>query len=111
MLEMSYCAEQGIPHSQFLSWEPEDKAKIVAFLLEKSMRCTLCGTAPWEWEQNKFAYAPVEDLCQGCYQKSVFQDTQSKSLPGTNVRLVPTTPYFKAKMQVTAKKRSKKLRE
>lgn len=104
---MSYCSEQGIPHSEFLEWDPEDRAKVLAFLMERSERCTQCGTAPWEWEENKFAYTAIEELCHGCYQKSVFQDTQSKSLPGTNVRLVPTTPQLKAQMLVTAKRRER----
>ncbi len=108
---MAYCYEHAIPHSQFLSWEPEDRAKVLAFALEKGSRCQMCGTADWEWQENRFAYTPVEDFCQGCYQKSVFQDTQSKPLPGTNVKLVPTTPYFKAKTKVTAKKRSRQAKE
>lgn len=107
---MSFCCEKGIPHSVFLQWKPEDRAKVLAYLLEKAARCTMCGTAPWEWEENKFAYTPVEELCQGCYRKSVYQDTEGRSLPGTNVKLVPTTPYFKARESVTAKKRSHKLK-
>lgn len=106
---MSFCYEKGIEHSKFLEWDPEDRAKVLAFALEQSARCTQCGTAPWEWEENKFAYTAVEELCKGCYQKSVYQDTQSKSLPGTNVKLVPTTPYFKARMKIMARKRSKKM--
>lgn len=102
---MSYCYEKAIPHSVFLNWDPEDRAKVLAYQMEQSLRCSMCGTAGWEWEDNKFAYTPVEELCQGCYQKSRFQDTQAKPLPGTNVKLVPTTPQLKAKMTVIAKKR------
>jgi hypothetical protein len=108
---MAFCYERGIPHSTFLQWDPEDKAKVIAFILEKAARCSSCGTAPWEWENNKFAYTAVDELCQGCYQKTVYQDTMGKPLPGTNVKLVPTTPYFKAKMMVSAMKRRKKLKE
>jgi len=104
---MSYCFERGIPHSEFLDWDAEDRSKVLAFALEQSERCDQCGTAPWEWEQDKFAYTAVEVLCKGCYQKSVFSDTESKSLPGTNVRLVPTTPQLKAQMRVTANRRAK----
>lgn len=109
---MSYCYEHGIPHSVFLTWAPEDRSKILAYIMEKAERCQMCGTAPWEWEENRFAYTAVEELCNGCYQKSVYQDTQSsKSLPGTNVKLVPTTPELSARMLVTARKRSKMKRE
>ena len=45
-LEMSYCFEHGIPHSKFLKWDAEDRAKTLAFALESSMRCSMCGTAP-----------------------------------------------------------------
>jgi len=107
-MEMAFCNEKGIPHSVYLEWAPEDRAKAMAFQMESALRCSMCGTAPWEWEDNRFAYAAVEEFCQGCYQKSVFGDTESnKSLPGTNVKLVPTTPMMKAKMQVQAKKRAR----
>lgn len=102
---MSYCHEKGIPHSKFLDWDPEDRAKALAFSLEQSSRCSMCGTAPWEWEENKFAYTAVDEFCKGCYQKAVFSDQESRSLPGTNVKLVPVTPLVKAQMAVKAKKR------
>lgn len=109
---MSYCHEQGIPHSEFLQWEPEDRAKVMAFILEKSLRCNMCGTAEWEWEADKFAYTPVEEFCKGCYQKSVFTDTETdKSLPGTNVRLVPTTREFKARQLISSRKRLHMMRK
>lgn len=110
-MELSYCYEKGIPHSEFLSWKPEDRAKTLAFGIESTQRCSSCGTAPWEWEQNRFAYTPVEEFCQGCYQKSVYTDTETRSMPGSSVKLVPTTPMMKAKMQVQAKKRAKRLKE
>jgi hypothetical protein len=108
---MSYCHEKAIPHSEFLEWDPEDRAKVLAFGMEQSLRCTMCGTAPWEWEENRFAYTAVDELCQGCYQKSVYSETQGTSLPGTNVKLVATTPQLRAQMLVAAKKRQRLLRE
>jgi hypothetical protein len=110
-MEMQFCNENGIPHSEFLTWNPEDRAKAMAFVMETALRCNLCGTAPWEWEDNKFAYQATEEFCKGCYQKAVFTDTQSKSLPGTNVKLVPTTPMMKARMAVQAKKRARLRKE
>lgn len=110
---MSYCADKGIPHSKFLSWEPEDRAKVLALLMEQNERCTMCGTAEWEWEENRFAYTPIDTFCRGCYLKSVYGETESeqKALPGTNVKLVPTTLDLKAKLQVTAKKRAQRIAE
>jgi superfamily II RNA helicase len=102
---MSYCHEHAIPHSEFLEWDPEDRAKTLAFAMESAVRCQMCGTAPWEWEENKFAFTAVDEFCQGCYQKSMYSDTQGSSLPGTNVRLIPTTPQLTAQMAMKAKKR------
>lgn len=104
---MSYCHEKAIPHSEFLEWEPEDRAKVLAFSLESSMRCSMCGTASWEWEESKFAYTAMDEFCQGCYQKSVYTDQQGSSLPGTNVKLVPTTPQLTAQMALKARKYSR----
>ena len=108
---MAFCNDKGIPHSEFLLWRQEDRAKALAFIMESSLRCSMCGTAPWEWEDNPYAYAAVEEFCKGCYQKSIFSDTETKSLPGTNVRLAPTTPMMKAKMKLQALKRAKLRRE
>lgn len=102
---MAYCHDKAIPHSRFLKWDPEDRAKVIAFILESSLRCTQCGTAQWEWEENKFAFTAVDEFCPGCYQKSIFSDTQGSSLPGTNVKLVPTTPRLTAQMALKARKR------
>jgi hypothetical protein len=52
-MEMSYCYENGIPHSEFLDWTPEDRAKTLAFMMEKALRCDLCGTAEWEWDADR----------------------------------------------------------
>jgi len=104
---MSYCYEKGIPHSKFLKWDAEDRAKTMAFAMESSLRCSMCGTAPWEWEENKFAFTAVEEFCQGCYQKAMFTDTQGSSLPGTNAKLVPTTPQLTAQLRLKAKRRSR----
>lgn len=108
---MSYCYDHAIPHSKFLQWEPEDKAKVMAYAMEKASRCMQCGTAPWEWEENKFAYTAVEELCMGCYQKSVYSEAESRSLPGTNVKLIPMTPELKAQMLVKARKRERMMRK
>lgn len=108
---MGYCYEKAIPHSVFLNWSAEDRSKVLAYAMEQSQRCTGCGTAPWEWEENKFAYTAVDEFCPGCYQKSLFQDGESRSLPGTSVKLIPTTPALKAKLQVAEKKRARKMRD
>lgn len=106
-MELSLCAEFHIPHSTFLSWSAEDRAKALAFQIEKGERCTLCGTAPWEWEDNKFAYEAGEHFCRGCYIKNVASEGQGR-LPGTTVELVRSTPQQKAKAQLREQARARK---
>ena len=86
---MSYCYENGIPHSEFLEWEPEDRAKSIAFMLEKSTRCDMCGTAEWEWDADRRAYEPVEKFCMGCYLRHMAEEG-SGSMPGTTVVMEPS---------------------
>jgi hypothetical protein len=107
---MTWCSEHGLPHSEFLSWDVDDRAKLVAFLLEKNERCDMCGTAEWEWKENPYAYEPVDHFCQGCYRKSVFTDQEGQGLPGTNVKLIPMTKQRQAENFVRAKRRQEMLR-
>lgn len=88
-MEMSYCYEQGIPHSVFLGWSPEDRSKTMAFMIEKSTRCDMCGTAEWEWDADRRAYEPVEKFCMGCYLKHMAHEG-SGSMPGTTIAMEPT---------------------
>lgn len=72
--ELQFCNEHGIPHSFFLGtevlqWEPEDRLKAMAFLQEKALRCQLCGTAEWEWAENRHAYEALPTQCEGCRRK------------------------------------------
>ena len=50
-----------------MEWDPEDRSKALAFLFEKGERCQMCGTAEWEWDENRHAYEPVLRTCWGCY--------------------------------------------
>lgn len=88
-LELQYCVEHGIPHSTFLKWESTDRAKAIAYQMEKSERCQMCGTAGWEWQENRFAYEPVEEFCKGCYLKHVANEDAGQ-IPGTSISLMPT---------------------
>jgi len=96
---MSYCYERGISHSDFLSWAPQDRAKTLAFALEQAARCQLCGTAEWEWTENRFAYEAEEQYCRGCYLKAVASEG-SNNLPGTTVELIPVTELTRAQKKV-----------
>ena len=104
-LELQFCNEHGIPHSEFLHWDPVDRAKALAYAVEKSLRCTMCGTAKWEWEDNRFAYEPVENRCQGCYVKDVVAEDSGRN-PGVTIELLPTTGREAAVRQVRAARRN-----
>ncbi len=105
---MSWCKQAGISHSDFKSWDAEDQAKALAFLIEENSKCGMCGTAEWEWEPeqggSRRAYEPVEQFCMGCYLKDVASDSNNK-LPGTTISLMPTNSDAYAKM-ITARKKA-----
>ena len=108
-LEIGYCVEKGIPHEEFLDWEPESRAKVLAYLLEQAESCQLCGTAGWEWEENRFAYDVQEVFCPGCYRKEVSANVDNK-LPGTRVELVPATKELRDRQYLLHQRRAEMLR-
>lgn len=85
---MALCSKYRIRHSEFLEWDEVDRGKALAFAIEEGLRCQMCGTADWEWDENKHAYEPIAKLCHGCYLKDTASD-DSKNLPGTSVVLEP----------------------
>lgn len=68
-------------------WTADDREKNLAFMLDKSERCTMCGTAPWEWEEDRFAYEAMIETCQGCQMKDSMQEDAAGG--GQSVVLVP----------------------
>lgn len=108
---MAYCYERGLPHSEFLTWPAEDRAKILAHRIEQSLRCDMCGTADWEWDPkqggSRHAYDHQEKFCQGCYIKSAAAEDK-KTLPGTSIVLVKLSSRQKAQQWVAQKRRAKR---
>lgn len=104
-LEVSYCVEKGIPHDKFLEWDPSSRAKALAYLMEQSETCQLCGTAPWEWNENKFAYDAEETFCKGCYVKEVSAEGE-KRMPGTRIELVPVTKELRDRQMIRHRRRA-----
>jgi len=110
-IELAFCNEHGIPHSEFLSWDPDDRSKAIGYLAYEGEKCALCGTADWEWEENRFAYEPVLHQCMGCYYKSVYNDSVGKPPPGSTVELQKVTPQMKAQREVRELKEIQRRRE
>lgn len=69
-MEVAWCSDHGLPHSALLAWDPEDRAKLAAHLMNEASRCALCGTSDWEWEADRYAYEPTEHFCPGCKMKA-----------------------------------------
>ena len=82
----------------------------MAFSIEDSLNCGLCGTSEWEWEEDKKAYAPVEQFCMGCYIKTVYSDSIDSS-PGVTVQLGPTKTIEHAKRLMDEKRKAAKDRD
>lgn len=86
-MELRWCAERGIPHSQFLAWPLDDRVKVMAWLMEEAERCQMCGTAAWEWEEDPRGFAPSVHVCRGCALREQSKEMAS-NVPGGTVVLV-----------------------
>lgn len=72
----------------------------------------MCGTAPWEWEQDRFAYEPLEKYCHGCYLKEMAEDPDpTRNKAGITMELMPTRTIEAAKRYVKAQRRYEGLEE
>jgi hypothetical protein len=85
---MKWCAEVGMAHSELLAWDPADRSKLMALLIEDAARCQLCGTADWEWDEDPYVYEAMPKTCRGCATKEFSQELAGDS-PGTRITLVP----------------------
>ena len=105
-LELKFCNAHGLPHSEFLNWSDADRSKAIAFEIESGLRCQTCGTAPWEWEEDRFAYEVVDEYCPGCYQLDYMQDSSAKA-PGHKMNLHSTRSVESAKRALAAEQRAR----
>lgn len=65
-MEMRYCNDHNLPHSQFLSWAPEDQAKALAHFYYEAQRCN-CGLRPDDWpEHDHPTFTAEARYCPGC---------------------------------------------
>ena len=61
--------------------------KLLATLTEEAQRCGMCGTADWEWSEDKFAYMPTVHVCEGCKLREAARD-DAKDIDGGTIILV-----------------------
>lgn len=100
--------DHSLPHSEFLDWSDDDRAKVIAHLIEEGDRCQMCGTKASEWDADRFAYVPETHMCLGCYIQDAAQegirDPSGKSMAGTTVKLVLNTPEKQAEQAEKARR-------
>jgi hypothetical protein len=65
----------------------DDRIKLITWLMEDATRCSLCGTADWEWEENQYAYIASVNVCQGCAMKDNARE-MGKDIAGSTIVLL-----------------------
>ena len=77
---------------------------MVAVSLERAERCTMCGTASYEWEEDPFAYEAVRVSCPGCMRRETLQEDSGESaLKGVSVRLHSAAMAERARVELERK--------
>jgi hypothetical protein len=110
-LEVGYCYDVGVPHSEYLErWSPEDRAKVAAVALEKSSACPSCGTQPYEWDEDPDAYVAINITCPGCMRREIMQEDDTPKVKGTSVRLLPKVTAERLAAEVERKRAEGTLR-
>lgn len=56
--------------------------------MEEGSRCSVCGTAEWEWKEDPFAYHPVIHTCIGCQKRALLSEDDTPKPKGSTIRLV-----------------------
>lgn len=49
----------------------------------------MCGTAEWEWLENRFAYEPARQVCFGCEKKDLMREDDDGRQAGVSIVLLP----------------------
>lgn len=64
---------------------------MLAFTLERSTACQLCGTSEWQWEEDPGAYEAALHVCPGCQRKDWLREDQgdAKAPAGSSIVLLP----------------------
>lgn len=83
----------GIPHSVFLSWNPDDQDKHLAYVRAKNEICPECGTREEDWrdpttmiEHNPPRWEPLVVRCVGCTELE--RERKSLKIDSSAVRVV-----------------------
>ena len=79
-IELKYACAHGIPWSRYLRmFDRVDRARVIANELEEGSRCSMCGTAQWEWDEDPGAYEAVPHMEQRLPSSSSLAITRALS--------------------------------
>ncbi len=94
---MNYCAPIGLRHSEFLSWDRDDRDAAIVWALRRSQSCPGCGVHPDEWDPaeggHRAAFVAEVVACPGCAAVETRQNRMGRDrdkgrlLPGSSVVL------------------------
>jgi hypothetical protein len=72
-------------------WLEADRAKVIAYVLERALQCPMCGTSEWEHAEDPNGYEAVFVTCPGCAKKDRLREEseEASTQPGTHVQLIP----------------------
>lgn len=99
----------------YLEWDADDRSKVMAYFLEKSLECSSCGTAGWQWDPEQgghpLAFEAVATTCPGCARRDIAREMKGKgpNAPGEHMSLVPRAAA--EKMAQTPRRRPRSPRE
>lgn len=90
---MDYCGPLGLPRSEFLRWDRDDRDAAIVWAMRRAAACQSCGTRPEEWDPEQggsdFAYVAEIRGCRGCETRESAQKQITKDAPaGMHVVLI-----------------------
>lgn len=100
------CETYRIPHSEFLSWDADDRHKAVMHQIRKAERCPGCGVHPDELDPRKgghpAAFTFELHTCEACAAKADGEKElqRRRDEPGTMTPPSGTTVRLKRREEV-----------
>lgn len=96
---MAVAAGYRVRHSEFLSWDRDDRDKAIWWHLRTQATCPGCGTRAEEWDEarggHRDAFVAELSRCRGCELRGRAEASVGKD-DGRGIRVI-LTPNPKAK--------------
>lgn len=83
---------------------------MTAVAMEKSAACSICGTSPYEWEEDPDAYVAINMTCPGCMRRELMSEDDTPRPKGTSVRLIPKASAERLAQEIERKRAEGTLR-